>query len=243
MYQQTPPPYQQPPYHQPSCHFPYQQPYPPYWEPSGNLAPRKGGLRAWAVVLIALGAFFLGIFTGVFFSTFSTAVSETQNYRWGRYDDSYGYGALGPYVTNETAEVSGTLYDLSFSACSFDAGFTLTSYLRGEQAADKILEMGGDLTSLPDGKEYVTATFQIDLYSTDSTTAVMFNPQHFRFDIVESEDDVRIGNYPENGIEMENLSLKAGESGTITVFAVIDETLNDPDLYFYTSDVYVTFTP
>ena len=49
--------------------------------------------------------------------------------------------------------------------------------------------------------------------------------------------------YPENGIEMENLSLKAGESGTITVFAVIDETLNDPDLYFYTSDVYVTFTP
>ena len=91
--------------------------------------------------------------------------------------------------------------------------------------------------------EYVTATFQIKLHSTDSSTAVMFNPQYFRFDIVESGDDVRIGNYPENGVEVENVSLKAGESGSVTAFAVIDEAIGDPDLYFYTSDTYLTFTP
>ena len=89
----------------------------------------------------------------------------------------------------------------------------------------------------------MTATFQIKLHSTDSSTAVMFNPQYFRFDIVESGDDVRIGNYPENGVEVENVSLKAGESGSVTAFAVIDEAIGDPDLYFYTSDTYLTFTP
>ncbi len=197
MYQQIPPPPYQPSSYQPPCPpYSYQQPYPPYGDPSGAQPPHRGGLRAWAVVLIALGTFF-----------------------------------------------SGTFYDVSFSACSFDADVTLTSYLRGDQAADKILEMGGDLSGLPDGMEYVTATFQIKLHSTDSSTAVMFNPQYFRFDIVESGDDVRIGNYPENGVEVENVSLKAGESGSVTAFAVIDEAISDPDLYFYTSDTYLTFTP
>ena len=171
------------------------------------------------------------------------AASELSDNSWSKYDDPYNYGAAHSYGLNETAGVSGTLYDLSFSACSFDADVTLTSYLRGDQAADKILEMGGDLSGLPDGMEYVTATFQIKLHSTDSSTAVMFNPQYFRFDIVESGDDVRIGNYPENGVEVENVSLKAGESGSVTAFAVIDEAISDPDLYFYTSDTYLTFTP
>ena len=39
------------------------------------------------------------------------------------------------------------------------------------------------MSSLPEGKEYVTANFQITLNSTDSASAVMFNPQYFRFDI------------------------------------------------------------
>lgn len=38
-----------------------------------------------------------------------------------------------------------------------------------------------------------------------SSTAVMFNPQYFRFDIDGTGDDVRIGNYPENGVEVENV--------------------------------------
>lgn len=243
MYQQTPPsPYPHPPYQQSYPLFPYQEPYPPY-EPPGTPAPRKSGLPAWGVVLIALGTFFFGILMGMFLSTLSRVATEIYNNDWSQYDDPYGYGMTGSYGLNETAEISGTLYDLSFSPCSFDADITLTSYLRGDQAADVIVEMGGDLGSLPAGKEYVVAAFQIELYSTDSSTAVMFNPQYFRFDIAESGDDVRIGNYPENGIEVENVSLKTGESGIITAFAVIDKTLSDPDLYFYTSDTYITFTP
>lgn len=251
MYQQIPPPYQQSPFQPPNQQLPYQyqqlsypqHPYPPYGEPSGYQAPQKGGLKAWAVVLIALGAFFLGILCGTIFSSFNHAISEAQNYDWNQYGDSYDYGAANSYGLNETAEASGTLYDLAFFACSFDADITLTSYLRGNQAAEKIEEMGGDLSSLPDGKEYVTATFQVTLNNTDSSSAIMFNPQNFRFDIADSGDDVRIGNYPENGIQVENLSLKTGESGTLTVFAVIDTSLSDPDLYFYTGDVYLTFAP
>lgn len=77
------------------------------------------------------------------------AASEISDNSWSQYDDPYNYGAAHSYGLNETAGVSGTLYDLSFSACSFDADVTLTSYLRGDQAADKILEMGGDLSGAP----------------------------------------------------------------------------------------------
>lgn len=77
MYQQIPPPPYQPSSYQPPCPpYSYQQPYPPYGDPSGAQPPHRGGLRAWAVVLIALGTFFLGIFTGVFLSAFSMAASE-----------------------------------------------------------------------------------------------------------------------------------------------------------------------
>ena len=113
----------------------------PYGDPSGAQPP-QGGLRAWAVVLIALGTFFLGIFTGIFLSAFSMAASEISDNSWSQYDDPYNSGAAHSYGLNETAGVSGTLYDLSFSACSFDADVTLTSYLRGDQAADKILGNG-----------------------------------------------------------------------------------------------------
>ncbi len=238
MYQQMPP--YQPPYQPP------QPPYPPYEPPYGYQAhqtPRKGGLRAWAVVLIALGAFLIGIYTGTAIASLNKAISQVQNYDWSEHGDSSGSETAASYGLNETAAVNGTLYDVSFAACSFDADITLTSYLRGDWAAEKIKEMGGDLSSLPEGKEYVTANFQITLNSTDSASAVMFNPQYFRFDIAESNDDVRVGNYPENGVELENLSLKTGESGTITAFAVIDQSADDPELYFYTGDVYLTFTP
>lgn len=245
MYQQMPPypPYQQP-YQQPpqppqppqSAYLPYEQP------PYGYQAPRKGGLRAWAVVLIALGAFLIGIYVGTMIVNFNRAMSQVQNYDWSQYGDSDGNETAASYGLNETATVNGTLYDVSFATCSFDADISMTSYLRGDEAAAKIKEMGGDLSSLPDGKEYVTANFQVTLNSTDSSAAVMFNPQYFRFNIAESSDDVRVGNYPKNGIEVENLSLKSGESGTVTAFAVIDQSLADPELYFYTGDAYLTFT-
>lgn len=223
----------------------YQQtpPYPPYEPPYGYQAPRTGGLRAWAVALIALGAFLIGLTAGTVIANFNKTMSQVQNYDWSQHGGSNGSETAVSYGLNETAAVNGTLYDVSFVACSFDADITLTSYLRGTWAADKIEEMGGDLSSLPEGKEYVTANFQITLNSTDSASAVMFNPQYFRFDIAESSDDVRVGNYPENGVEMENLSLKSGESGTITAFAVIDQSADDPQLYFYTGDAYLTFTP
>ena len=228
---------------QPYPQFPDPRPYPFYEAAAETRPPRKKGLRAWAVTLIASGTFVLGMLSGVFLSGFSLAVTEIASESRNQNGSSYDYGFTDSYGPNETAEVSGVLYDLSFSPCSFEAEVTLTSYLRGSQAADKILEMGGDLSGLPNGKEYVTATFQIKLCSADSSVAVMFNPQYFRFDIAESGDDVRIGNYPENGVELENLLLQAGESGSITAFAVIDETAGDPDLYFYTDGAYITFTP
>ena len=69
MYQQMPP--YQPPYQPP------QPPYPPYEPPYGYQAhqtPRKGGLRAWAVVLIALGAFLIGIYTGTAIASLNKAI-------------------------------------------------------------------------------------------------------------------------------------------------------------------------
>ena len=104
MYQQIPPPPYQPSSYQPPCPpYSYQQPYPPYGDPSGAQPPHRGGLRAWAVVLIALGTFFLGIFTGIFLSAFSMAASEISDNSWSQYDDPYNYGAAHSYGLNETA--------------------------------------------------------------------------------------------------------------------------------------------
>ena len=144
MYQQIPPSPYQPSSYQPPCPpYSYQQPYPPYGDPSGLSRPIGAAFVPGLSYSLPSEHFSLVSLPVSFLSAFSMAASEISDNSWSQYDDPYNYGAAHSYGLNETAGVSGTLYDLSFSACSFDADVTLTSYLRGDQAADKILEMGG----------------------------------------------------------------------------------------------------
>lgn len=245
MYRQTPPypPYQQPPHSFPQYPLYSQLPYPPYDVEYAPL-PKKKGISGGFVALIAVGTFLLGLFCGAMFSAAAHSASTLSAGDLFQYDEFLGNeDSEYFYGLNETASVSGTIYDLSFSPCSFAADITMTSYLRGHAANEKIREMGGDLTDLPEGKEYVAAVFQINLTETDSNSFVMVNPRYFLFDILEDSHDAGLGNYPQNDIVLENLALKPGESGTITAFAVIDQSLPDPDLYFYTDDVFVLFSP
>ena len=243
-----PPPVTPSPYPSSPSSYPAQAPYAPQPGYQPPFSPKKP--KASPVLVIVVGVvcavvfFFLGMLVG-------DSMNQEEHSWWGESSSpssSYGGeestpdyfregGELNPYVEGQTVTIDTYMYREDGDLYDCTAALTMTSLLRGDEAAEEILALGGSMDGVGTNQEYLVAHFTVDVLDTQDGEPVFFSPYDFA---VQDLNGGSVLNYPNNGISFSEPLVSAGDQVEIVVFGIVDQSA-DPVIYIWTVDDYVHF--
>ncbi|HIS68413.1 MAG TPA: hypothetical protein IAA58_03470 [Candidatus Gallacutalibacter stercoravium] len=142
-----------------------------------------------------------------------------------------------PYTTGESVTLTGQQPNVLFEYSECTANITLTELIRGDAANAQLAEMGADLSQLQPGYECAVARFEISLQRSDSDLAIIYSGNDFSIEDI----DGQYSTSRFNDLPVSPLRLEEGETGELTIYAIVSTDSQIQAVYYMNNNDMVCF--